>query len=169
MALVPPTSDAAEQAFYDAIAQGDAQGVMALWADVEGAACCHPGRPRQVGIKAIRASFEEMLAGGGLSISTHALHCWRGADVAVHNLIERITMASPEGMDVIESVTTNVYVRLPQGWRILLHHSGFSDEFESDEDIDLHALSAQIRHWIERGAEDDEDIETQRPPQHRLH
>jgi ketosteroid isomerase-like protein len=163
------TSDAAEQAFYDAIAQGDVHAIMALWADVEGAVCSQPGRPRRVGLKAIRASFEEMLAGGGLKITTDSLHSWRSPDVAVHSVIERITIQSQEGIDVIESMTTNVFVRLPQGWRIVLHHAGVADDMAAEHDLDLDALSRQIRLWIERGAEDDDEPDTHRPSQRVLH
>ncbi len=169
MARHLPTSEAAEQAFYDAMGEGHLDRMMDLWADTEGTVCSHPGRPRLVGLKAIRSSFEELFAGGGVRVTTDSLHCWRSADVAVHSLIERIAVESSSGIDVIEAVATNVFIRAPEGWQILVHQAGFSDDFDKDDEVNLEVLSAQIRHWIERGGEDDEDSDTQHPPRGLLH
>ena len=38
-AIVFATAEAAEEAFYDAMQRGDAQGMMALWADDDDVTC----------------------------------------------------------------------------------------------------------------------------------
>ena len=44
-------------------------------------------------------------------------------DAAVHNLVERIELHTPEGDALAYVVATNVYVRTPQGWRMVAHHA----------------------------------------------
>ena len=61
-------ADRAETAFYDAVARGDLEGLMALWADDDEIICVHPGAPRLVGHAAIRASWEAIFARGGVRI-----------------------------------------------------------------------------------------------------
>jgi ketosteroid isomerase-like protein len=169
-----PTADAAERAFYAAMAEGDLDHMMTVWAD----------DARLVGLKAIRQSFREIFANGGLRIDTTGVHAWRSADVAVHSLIERITVHGRRGSDVVEVIATNVFVRFGGGWRILVHHAGVADSAEAgdadvddedeDDDDDDHGEWSLGRHAIERLAEGDDDdgapeSDPMRPPPGRLH
>lgn len=174
------TAEATERAFYAALADGDLDRMMALWADDDAAVCNHPGGPRLIGHDAIRRSFREIFAGGGVKIDTASVQTWRNADVAVHSLIERISVEGRGGSEVVEVVATNVYVRSRQGWRILVHHAGVSESAtdagfdESDDDEDgVPDWAMLTRTGIER--RDDEDDESaveadpRRPPSGRLH
>ena len=134
MQRLHPTAEAAERAFYAAMAEADLDRMMALWADDDAAVCNHPGGPRLIGCDAIRASFREIFRGGGVRIATAAVHAWRTPDVAVHSLIERIVVEGREGAELIEVVATNVFVRTPGGWRILVHHAGVADPSDADDD-----------------------------------
>jgi len=174
------TAEAAERAFYAAMADGDLDDMMTVWADDAGAVCNHPGGPRLIGLKAIRQSFSEIFSNGGLRIDTTGVHAWRSADVAVHSLIERITVEGRRGSDVVEVVATNVFVRFGGGWRILVHHAGVAESADAgdhdeddDEDDDQDGWSLG-RHGLERLADgDDEDgaseADPMRPPPGRLH
>jgi hypothetical protein len=42
---------------------------------------------------------------------------------AMHNVIERIGIQTPEGMQYALVVATNVYQRTAQGWRMVAHHA----------------------------------------------
>ncbi|MFM1989075.1 MAG: hypothetical protein RJA99_2032 [Pseudomonadota bacterium] len=174
------TAEAAERAFYAAMADGDLDRMMALWADDDAAVCNHPGGPRLIGREAIRASFREIFSGGGVRVAVAALHAWRSADVAVHSLIERIAVEGRAGTETVEVVATNVFVRAGGGWRILVHHAGVSDAAEliedaGDEDEEEDGLPSWLgsRFAIERPAaesdDDDADADTRRPPRGRLH
>lgn len=130
------SAEAVERAFYDAMAAGDVDRMMALWVDDDAAVCNHPGGPRLIGPHAIRTSFRELFAGGGVKIVTAGVRAWRRADVAVHSLIERIAVQGRGGAQVVEVVATNVFVRTPLGWRILVHHAGVSDGDAVDDEVD---------------------------------
>ena len=181
MHRLPATAEAAERAFYAALAEGDLDRMMALWADDDAAICNHPGGPRLIGRDAIRASFREIFAGGGVRVSVVGVQAWRTPDVAVHSLIERIAVEGRGGSQTVDVVATNVFVRSGGGWRILVHHAGVTDA-EEDEDAraedDEHDAAphwADARAGAARPADDDEDdagpsdAEPRRPPHGRLH
>ena len=108
-----------EAAFYDALNRADLVALMALWADDEEIVCVHPGGPRLIGHAAIRASWQAVLAPGGLAIMPSQLHETHNLMSSVHTVVEGVTAASGEPAHL---VATNVYVKTPRGWRIVLHH-----------------------------------------------
>lgn len=175
------TAEAAERAFYAALADGDLDRMMALWADDDAAICNHPGGPRLIGRESIRESFRAIFEGGGVRVAVAAVHAWRNGDVAVHSLIERIAVEGRGGAEVVEVVATNVFVRSGGGWRILVHHAGVADSAEdtaTDEDDDADE-DTPLSRWTGAGFapeskadEDDEDdggSDGERPPPGRLH
>ncbi len=176
-----PTAEAAEHAFYAAMAAGDLERMMTLWADDDAAVCNHPGGPRLIGLQAIRASFREIFAGGGVQIATAEVQAFRTADVAVHSLIERIAVDGRGGSEVVEVIVTNVFVRTGGDWRILVHHAGIFDSAdESDAEEEDESDDRQLAIWehahsgsgirAEEGDDDTSpDIDPHRPPPGRLH
>jgi hypothetical protein len=42
---------------------------------------------------------------------------------AMHNLVERILLETPEGTQEAYVLATNVYMRTAQGWRMVAHHA----------------------------------------------
>ena len=108
-----------ETAFYDALNRADLAALMALWADDEEIVCIHPGGMRLIGHAAIRASWQAVLATGGLAIMPSQLHQTHNLMSAVHTVVEGVTAASG---DAAHLVATNVYIKTPRGWRIVLHH-----------------------------------------------
>ncbi|WP_374586554.1 nuclear transport factor 2 family protein [Pseudoduganella sp.] len=108
-----------EAAFYDALNRADLEALMALWADDEEIVCVHPGGARLIGHAAIRASWSAILEHGGLQIRPSQLHETHNLMSSVHTVIEGVTAASGEPAHLI---ATNVYVKTPKGWRIVLHH-----------------------------------------------
>jgi len=116
------TAEDTEAAFYDAISRADIEALMALWADEEDILCIHPGAARLVGHVAIRASWEAMFERGGVHIRPRQLRITQNVMTAIHNIIEEINRADNEHQE-IHIVATNVYLKTPQGWRIVVHHA----------------------------------------------
>ena len=135
------TAEAAEEAFYDAMQRGDLAGMMSLWSDEDDAVCVHPNGARVIGLRAIRASFEEIFSQGGIEVRVSDVHVHQGAMIAVHNLVEKIIVSGRMGTEVIECVATNVYVKSADGWHIVLHHaSAAGDEAEPEFPADPNTL-----------------------------
>lgn len=126
----PLSAEAVEEAFYDAMRRGDLAAMMALWADDEEVICAHPNGPRHVGIEAVRASWEDILSGGGIDVSIRTVRSHSGAVLAVHSLIETITVHGERATEAVECVATNVFVKGPSGWKILVHHASQAGEGE---------------------------------------
>jgi ketosteroid isomerase-like protein len=108
-----------EAAFYEALNRADLEGLMKLWADDEEIVCIHPGGPRLHGHAAIQASWEAILERGGLQIRPSQLHETHNLMSSVHTVVEGTSAAEGEPAHLI---ATNVYIKTPQGWRIVLHH-----------------------------------------------
>jgi ketosteroid isomerase-like protein len=108
-----------EAAFYAALNRADLDALMALWADDEEIVCVHPGGTRLIGHAAIRSSWSKILEHGGLHIMPSQLHETHNLMSSVHTVVEGTTAASGEPAHL---VATNVYVKTPRGWRIVLHH-----------------------------------------------
>ena len=114
-----------ESAFYDALNRGDVESLMKLWADDDEIVCIHPGGPRLHGHVAIQASWESILHKGGLQVRPSQLYEAHNLMSAVHTVVEGGTGIDPHGKNGDEPahlVATNVYLKTPQGWRMVLHH-----------------------------------------------
>jgi len=118
-----PTSQDAENAFYEALARGDFELMMSVWSDDEEIVCVHPGGPRLAGQEQVRDSWRQMLAGGpGLGVQIGAAVVLAGQMAAVHSVEESLTPPGerkPRG----PVVATNVYLRTAAGWRMVAHHA----------------------------------------------
>jgi uncharacterized protein (TIGR02246 family) len=120
---VTGTADDVETEFYEALQHGDIDRLMALWSDDEEIACVHPGGPRLVGAPAIRASFDAMFANGAIHAQPQKVRRLDAHSTAVHSVLERIRVLTPEGERFAWVVATNVYVKSAQGWRLVAHHA----------------------------------------------
>ncbi|MDX9842535.1 MAG: nuclear transport factor 2 family protein [Aquabacterium sp.] len=117
------TADETEASFYDAMRHGDVDKVMACWADDEEIACVSPGGPRTVGTVAVRAAFAATLATGPVHITIEHVRSMESAVCAVHHVTEKVQVMSTEGLQTAFVIATNVYLRTPQGWRMVAHHA----------------------------------------------
>lgn len=117
------TADETEASFYDAMRHGDVDKVMACWADDEEIACVSPGGPRTVGTVAVRAAFAATLATGPVHITIEHVRRMETAVCAVHHVTEKVQALTSEGLQTAFVIATNVYLRTPQGWRMVAHHA----------------------------------------------
>ncbi len=118
------TPDEVEAAFYEALQTGDIEKLMACWADEDEIACIHPGGPRVVGVGAIRAAFDALFAhGGAVHVQAEQIRRVDSLASAVHHVLERVEVMTPDGPAKAHVLATNVYHKTPQGWRLVVHHA----------------------------------------------
>jgi ketosteroid isomerase-like protein len=117
------SADDLEAAFYEALQQGDLDKLMACWADEDDIVCVHPGGGRLVGAGAIRASFEAMFANGTIRARPEHVQRVESMGASIHSLIERVDILTPDGPAQACVTATNVYLKTPQGWRMVAHHA----------------------------------------------
>ena len=129
-AMLMASAEDAEAQFYEALRDGDIERVMAIWADDDEVVCVHPGGARVVGPLAVRAAFEEIFASGSLVVHPEHVRRVQHMGCAVHSVLERIDVITPEGPRSGWVLATNVYVKTTQGWRMVAHHAspGAEDE-----------------------------------------
>ncbi len=110
-------------AFYQAFEAKDLEAMMAAWAEDEDIVCVHPGGPRLVGYDAVRAGWEQLFSGETkLSFRLDEIVVIETVGLAMQSAIEHVTVGSdpkPRGA----AIATNVFLRTPSGWRVVMHHS----------------------------------------------
>lgn len=131
----PPlaSADDIEAAFYEALQGADLDRLMSLWADDDEVSCVHPGGPRAIGHGAIRASFEAIFANGSIDARAERVHRVSGHSHAVHSVVEKIRLLTPQGPQFAWVLATNVYVKTAQGWRMVVHHASPGSQLEIQE------------------------------------
>ena len=137
-AVLAGSADDVEAQFYEALQQGDLQKLMALWADDDEIVCVHPGGPRLIGAPAIRASFEAILASGGVRVQPEQVHRVTTLGAALHHLVQQTTLASPaRPPKTVWATVSNFYVKTAQGWRLVAHHASPGQPDQSASPVDL--------------------------------
>ncbi len=132
-AAVGGSADDVEGSFYEALQAGDIEKLMACWADEDEIVCVHPGGPRVVGSGAIRAAFESMFANGSIRAWPERVRKIESLASAVHSVLERIEVMTPEGPRQAYVIATNVYHKTAQGWRLVAHHASPGTQREMQE------------------------------------
>jgi ketosteroid isomerase-like protein len=117
------TPDEAEAQFYEALRDADLDKLMAVWSDEDEIVCVHPGGPRLVGPRAIRASFETLFGNGHIDARPQQVKRVQLPDAAMHNLVERFDLRTAEGPRTAYVLATNVYHKTALGWRLVAHHA----------------------------------------------
>ncbi len=115
--------DEVEAQLYEAMREGDLDKLMALWADDDEVVCVHPGGPRIVGQRAIRAAFEAMFSNGRIHALPERVRRVQTLDAAVHSVVERIAVNTDQGLRTAHVLATNVYLKTALGWRLVAHHA----------------------------------------------
>ncbi len=117
------TPDEAENAFYEALEQGDVAQLMDVWADDEEVVCIHPGGARLIGHDAVQASWQEIFANAPVPIRPTRLHAVQSMMSCVHTVVEQLVVDTGRGQQVVNCYATNVFHKGPAGWRMVLHHA----------------------------------------------
>ena len=125
-----PTPQDAEAALYEALETGDLESMMEVWADDEEIVCVHPGGPRISGYEQVRDSWSRILTSGQrLKVQLADQVYLQGMMVSLHSVHEIIAADDDTGRQH-PVVTTNVYLRTSEGWRMIAHHSSPAPQAE---------------------------------------
>lgn len=125
-----PTPQDAEAAFYEALETGDFEAMMQVWSDDEEVVCVHPGGPRISGYEQVRESWSRILSSGQrMKVQLSEPVYLQSMMVALHSVHEVIAVAS-DATRQHRVITTNVYLRTSEGWRMVAHHSSVAPPSE---------------------------------------
>jgi len=134
-----PTSTSADDieiALYEAMRRGDLDGLMSLWSDDDEICCIHPGGKRLVGAPAIRASFEAIFGNGAIDAEPHRVRRLESHSSAVHSVLERIRVRTAQGEQFAWVVTTNVYLKSADGWKLVAHHASPGTAVDANDAVE---------------------------------
>jgi ketosteroid isomerase-like protein len=126
MIVVFASPDDVEATFYEAIARGDLTALMSVWADDEEIICIHPTGQRLIGASAIRDSWRAIFANSRLTVHLSRGVRWNGMLMAVHNVVETLYIGNEQKAHG-PMLSTNIYQRGANGWRMLAHHTSAAD------------------------------------------
>ena len=121
-----PTSQDAENAFYEALERCDLEAMMAVWAEDDEIICVHPTGPRLTGPEQIRESWARIFSGGPRArVHITSQVAISAMMLAVHSVHENFTLEGQAQGDArpLPVVATNVYLRTAAGWRMIVHHA----------------------------------------------
>jgi ketosteroid isomerase-like protein len=115
-------SDAA-LAFYQAFEARDIDAMMATWAEDEDIVCIHPSGTRLVGYEAVCAGWEQLFANDvRLSFRLEQVVLIETVGLALQSAIEHVSLGT-DGTERGVAISTNVLMRTPSGWRMVMHHA----------------------------------------------
>jgi ketosteroid isomerase-like protein len=113
----------AEAAFYEAIEHGDLEAMMSVWAEDEEIICVLPSGPRLAGYMNVRDAWRRLFERGvRLHLQVSQQSVMQNPFSAVHNNLEALTVIGDES-PTAAVVATNVFIRGPLGWRLIVHHA----------------------------------------------
>lgn len=116
------TPQDAEAAFYEARARGDIEAMMAVWGDEDDIVCALAGCPRACGFDEVREAWRRVFAGTRVDVRVASSQVMRGVLQSIHSLNEQCG-APDDSVSRPTLIVTNVYLRGPLGWHMVLHHA----------------------------------------------
>jgi ketosteroid isomerase-like protein len=121
-AFFPAPEDCA-RAFYDAFSHAETEALMAVWAEDEEICCVHPAAAPLFGYAAVRSAWDAIFRNSAkMRIELREEHWSTTIGMSTQCAIEWIYVGEepqPRGPVFV----TNIYLRAPQGWRLLSHHA----------------------------------------------
>ena len=135
MSTLYTTPEDAEDAFYDAISRADLDALMNVWAEDEEIVCIHPTGQRMDGHAAIRESWRSIFESNPrFSVHIRSKVRWESLLISVHSVVETLFLEKDQTVHG-PMLTTNVFIRGANGWRLLSRHtSAAAEAAESDDD-----------------------------------
>jgi uncharacterized protein (TIGR02246 family) len=124
--MTPEQASVAEanDAFYQALSDGDMEAMSEIWFPADWAECVHPGWTALYGWEAIRESWRLILGGGGrLHVTAMDPRVRLVGDVAWVSCAERITATDGDEIHTSAAQAFNLFVRHDGRWRLAVHHA----------------------------------------------
>jgi ketosteroid isomerase-like protein len=110
-------------AFYRAFEAKDIDAMMATWADDEEIVCVHPEGARLVGYDAVRGGWEKIFAGDdSLAFELREVVTIETVGLAMQSAVEHVAAGAARTARGA-AFATNVFMRTPSGWRLVMHHA----------------------------------------------
>ena len=118
------TAQDAEDAFYDALEEGDLDKMMGAWAESEDIVCIQPLREQVQGRRDVRQSWQEVFAlGANIEIEIHHKQWIETPEMAIHIVHEQLVFNGDRMRLPPPLIATNIYLKEEPGWRLVLHHA----------------------------------------------
>jgi ketosteroid isomerase-like protein len=117
------TPESAESAFYAAFEARDLEAMMAVWAADAAIACIHPLAAPLTGRAAVASGWRSIFeAAGQFRVRVERVHEIRMSDLVIRVVHEYLSIGQ-ETEPRPPILSTNVYRRQTDGWRLVLHHA----------------------------------------------
>lgn len=118
------TPQDAEDAFYDALEDGDLERLLTVWADSDDICCLLPMYPMIIGRDGVADVFTHLFSQGhGVALSIAHLHWIETDDLAIHQIEETIQDPPPGGPPPVPFYGTNIFRKFDTGWRMVIHQN----------------------------------------------
>ena len=118
------TPQEAEDAFYDALDEGNLDQLLSVWADTDDICCLLPMYPLIQGRKGIEEVFSHLFSHGqGVELSVVHLHWIQTDDIAIHQVEETIQKVPPDTPPPPPFYGTNIYRNESNGWHLIVHQN----------------------------------------------
>lgn len=132
--------EAANLRFYQAFSLRDLELMGKVWAQSPHARCVHPGWELCVGWSEIRQSWQEVFQFlNSIDFELEDVHVEVSGPTAWVNHIVFVNVTTQDGESFYATVvTTNIFEKSEDEWRLVLHHSSnFADGEEEAEEEDF--------------------------------
>lgn len=113
-----------EDAFYDALEDGDIGRLLSVWADSDDISCLLPMSPLVRGRSDVEGMFARLFARGhGIALSIEHLGWIQTDDIAIHQVVETVQDPAPGNQPPVSVYGTNIYRKDASGWRLIVHQN----------------------------------------------
>ena len=112
----------AEDAFYDALDEGNLKRILSVWAETDDICCLLPMHPMIQGREGVTDVFTHLFSQGhGVSLSIAHLGWIETDDIAIHQVEESIEDPPADRHTPPPFYGTNIYRKDNNGWRLIVH------------------------------------------------
>ena len=124
MSRIFDTPQDAEDAYYDALEEGDLDALLAVWDTTDDIICLLPMHPLAHGRSAVRDVFTRLFARGqGIALSVKHLGWIDAGKIAIHQVEESPQGHAAGGQPPMAVYGTNIYRHGTEGWRLIIHQN----------------------------------------------
>ena len=118
------TPQEAEDAFYDALDEGDLDQLLSVWAESDDICCLLPMYPMIQSRQGVKDIFTHLFSQGhGVSLTISHLGWIQTDDIAIHQVEETIQNPPPNTTPTPPFYGTNIYRKDETGWRLIVHQN----------------------------------------------
>jgi ketosteroid isomerase-like protein len=116
------TPQEAEDAFYDALDEGDLKKMLSVWAEADDICCLLPMHPMILGREGVTDVFTQLFSQGhGVSLSIAHLGWIETDNIAIHQVEETIEDPPADRHTPPPFYGTNIFRKDNTGWRLIVH------------------------------------------------